>query len=120
MLRTIPVLLITLSLAQAEKVPASKLLDMTRSGASDLEQTLRDTLGDDALKEGTAVLGEAGDFVWAVASDRQPAIRIDFGEPLAPRKVGGLWVYQGKLRTGTAHKAEFFFFKQKTAYEMRT
>lgn len=108
MLRTIPVLLMTLSLAQAEKVPASKLLEMTRSGASDLEQTLRDTFGDDALKKGTAVLGEAGDFVWAVASDRQPAIRIDFGEPLAPRKVGSLWVYQGKLRTGTAHKAEWF------------
>ena len=108
MLRTIPVLLIAASLAHAEKLPASKLLEITRSSAPELEQSLRDTFGEDALKKGTAVLGEAGDFVWAVASDRQPVLRIDFGEPLTPRKAGGLWVYQGKLRTGTAHKSEWF------------
>jgi enterochelin esterase-like enzyme len=108
MVRTIPVLLITAALLHAEKVPAARLLEMARANDPALEQTLRDTLTEDALKKGTAVIGEGPDFVWAVISDKQPVLRIDFGDPLTPRRAGGLWMYAGKLKTGTAHKAEWF------------
>src|SRR5215475_14492621 len=108
MIRTIPALLIAATILHAEKVAASKLLEMARANDPALEQALRDTLTEDALKKGTAVIGEGPDFVWAVIAERQPVLRIDFGEPLTPRKVGGLWMYQGKLKTGTAHKAEWF------------
>src|SRR5882762_3417660 len=106
MLRTIPVMIVAAALAHAEKVPAAKLLEMARSNAPELEQTLRDTLTEDAIKKGAAVIGEGPDFVWAVMSDRPPMLRIDLGEPAAARKLGGLWIYTGKLRTGTAHKTQ--------------
>src|SRR5256885_867130 len=108
MLRTIPVLIMAAAvLARAEKVPAAKLLEMARSNAPELEQTLRDTLTEDAIKKGAAVIGEGPDFVWAVISERPPMLRIDLGEPVAARKLGGLWFYMGKLRTGTAHKTQW-------------
>ena len=108
MLRTIPVLLMAAAALQAGKAPAAKLVEMARSNAPGLEQTLRDTFGEEALKKGAAVLGEGPDFVWAVESGRPPVLRIDFGDALAPHRVGDLWVYQGKLPTGTAHKGEWF------------
>ena len=108
MLRTIPWLLLAAAALPAEKVPAAKLVEMARAGAPGLEQTLRDTFGEEALRKGTAVLGEGTDFVWAVESGRQPVLRIDFGDPLPPRRVGALWIYQGSLRAGTAHKGEWF------------
>ncbi len=51
MLRTIPVLLMAAAALQAGKAPAAKLVEMARSNAPGLEQTLRDTFGEEALKK---------------------------------------------------------------------
>src|SRR6266481_3253357 len=103
-MRKIVVLVLCAACALAEKVPTEKLIEMARAGSGALEQGLRDTFGDDALQKGTAAAGENGEFIWAIATDKQPVLDIDLGNLKTPAKVGGLWVYQGKLAVGTSHK----------------
>ena len=90
--------------ASAQKVPVDQLLEMARTRAAGLEQALQDTLGVDNIKKGTADAGEAGEFVWAIAAASEPRLQINDAPPLAAWKAGGLWVYQGKLRPGTAYR----------------
>jgi enterochelin esterase-like enzyme len=103
-MRTIIVLLLGSVFAFAEKVPTEKLIEMARGGSGALEQGLRDTFGDEALQKGTAAAGENGEFIWAIATDKQPVLDIDLGNLKTPKKTGGLWIYQGKLAMGTSHK----------------
>src|SRR5258706_3429145 len=59
----------------------------------------------DDVKKGVAVLGEAGDFLWAFDSPTQPTLFVD-GQRVGPMKraaAGGPWTYSGKLKTGTSH-----------------
>jgi hypothetical protein len=56
-MRALTLLLLGTSLAFAKKVPVDKLLEMAKSRPADLEQTLKDTLGADAIQKGTAVDG---------------------------------------------------------------
>jgi enterochelin esterase-like enzyme len=95
-------------LVSAEKVPTAKLIEMAKApgleSPSTLEQTLRDTLGEDKIQKGAAAAGELGEFVFAVAAPSQPSLQINENAPLPAVKAGGLWIYQGKLRTGTSYK----------------
>lgn len=85
-------------------MPAAKLLDLAQKGGPELEQALRDTLTEDAIRKGSAVAGEGANFIWAVASDQPPRLQVDLLDPVPARKLGGLWFYLGKLKTGTSHK----------------
>lgn len=91
-------------IVSAEKVPTAKLIEMAKTGSAPLEQTLRDTLGENNIQKGTAAIGEFGEFVFAVAAPSQPTLQINENAPLPPVKAGGLWIYQGKLKTGTSYK----------------
>jgi hypothetical protein len=60
------------------------------------------------IKKGVAVLGEAGDFLWAFESAKQPLLFVD-GQQMGPMKRTGAgpWTFSGKLKTGTSH---FFYY----------
>src|SRR5579862_7361715 len=97
------------SMASAQKVTTAELIQMAKTHAPGLEQALRDTLTDANIQKGAAAAGEMGEFVFAVTADKQPnlvisAPRTGDAAPVAATKVGGLWVYQGKLKTGTAYR----------------
>jgi len=91
-------------LVGAEKLPTGQLIDLARKNGPGLEQALRDTLTDEAIQKGSAVAGEGAEFVWAVVADQPPRLQVDLLEPVAAKKTGGLWFYQGQLKTGTSHK----------------
>jgi hypothetical protein len=100
---------LTSTIASAQKVPTAELIQMAKNHAPGLEQALRDTLTDANIQKGAAAAGEMGEFVFAVTADKQPnlvisAPRTGDAPPVAATKVGGLWVYQGKLKTGTAYR----------------
>src|SRR5437867_2733432 len=94
--------------AAAEKVPTAKLLRLAQLHSPDLEQALRDTLvtdlKDDKLAKGTAYAGEHGQFIFAIAADKQPLLQINQNRPEAAAKIGSLWVWQGPLKQGTSYK----------------
>jgi Putative esterase len=81
-----------------------KLIEMAKGRSADLEQALKDTLGAGAIQNGSAVDGVGKDFIWAVAAASQPQLKIDYAEPVAAWKAGSLWVYQGEVKTGMAHR----------------
>ncbi len=82
-----------------------KLIEMSKSHSPDLEQALKDSLGAEAIQKGTAVDGIGKEFIWAVAAPSQPKLKIDYdAEITGVIKAGSLWVYQGPVTTGTAHK----------------
>jgi enterochelin esterase-like enzyme len=110
-MKTLNVLLLACLAASAQKVPADKLIEMAQQHAPGLEQALRETLGGvkdkqgkDALERGSAVIGDHADFLMAVLADTQPMIQVDWNAPVPAVKLGGLWIYQCKLKTGTSHK----------------
>jgi enterochelin esterase-like enzyme len=106
-MRLFSLLLLTASLACAEKVPTDKLLRLAQLHSPDLEQALRDTFNDskdDKLSKGSAYAGEHGQFLFAVISDRQPSFQLNQTRPEAATRLGGLWVYQGPLKQGTSYR----------------
>src|SRR5437870_5336179 len=106
----IAVVFVGLSLIAADKLPAPRLLEMARQHANTTEfhDAVVATLGDADLKKGAAVLGEGPDFLWAVESESKPSLVIDDGSPVAmTRAHGNLWIYTGKLKTGTSHEYHY-------------
>ncbi|MGH9648810.1 MAG: alpha/beta hydrolase, partial [Bryobacteraceae bacterium] len=101
-------LLCTIALAagivSAEKIPTATLLEMAKSRGPALEQALRDTLGEGTIENGKAAAGELGEFVFAVAASSPPRLQINENEALPTVKTGSLWMYQGKLQTGTSYR----------------
>src|ERR1017187_488167 len=78
--RTLAVFLLGCTLGVAEKMPAARLLDLAQKGGPELEQALRDTLTEDAIRKGSAVAGEGANFIWAVASDQTPRLVVLSGQ----------------------------------------
>ena len=68
----------------------------------------------DDIKKGVAVLGEAGDFLWAFESAKQPVLFVD-GQQMGPMKRAGAgpWTFSGKLKTGTSHSFYYMVDGQK-------
>ena len=106
-MRTFSLFLIAASFAPAEKVSNEKLIQLAQLHAPSLEQTIRDTFADpkdDKIAKGSAYAGEHGQFLFAVASDKQPFLQIDQEPPVPAARVGNLWVYLGPLKEGTSYK----------------
>jgi enterochelin esterase family protein len=66
----------------------------------------------DRLKTGSAAVGEHGEFVFAIETDKQPEIEITNIKTTLPRakawQVGKLWVYETSLKTGSAYAFTWF------------
>jgi len=103
-MRTLPILLTLAGVCFAQKVATQQLIDMARSRTPGLEQALRDTLGSDNIQKGAAAAGEMGEFVWAVAAEKGPALQINDEAPIPAFKAGSVWVVQSRLKTGAAYK----------------
>ena len=91
----------------AEKVPTEKLLRMAQLHSPELEQALRDTFADpkdDKLAKGTAYAGEHGQFLFAVASEKQPFLQVNQTKPEPATRAGSLWIFQGPLKQGTSYR----------------
>ncbi len=55
------------------------------------------------VKQGTAVVSDGPDFLFAIESSSQPALFVD-SEPAGPmQRAGSLWTWTGKLKTGRSH-----------------
>jgi hypothetical protein len=67
---------LTTMTAAGQKVPAAQLIQMAKAHASGLEQALRDTLTDANIQKGAAAVGEMGEFVFAISSEKPPSLRI--------------------------------------------
>ncbi len=103
-MRYFPLVLMAAAALHAEKVPTAKLIELAKKRDPGLEQALRDTLGDEAIKKGTAVAGEGAEFIWAVESAKEPWLQVNDTPSFHVYKAGNLWVYQGQLKTYTSHK----------------
>jgi len=75
-MRTLITLMVLAGVCPAQKVSIPELVQMARMRTAGLEQALRDTLGAENIQKGTAAAGEMGDFVFAVASEKGPALQI--------------------------------------------
>jgi enterochelin esterase-like enzyme len=98
--------------AGAEKLPPLKLIELAKQSPASPEfrQSLTDTLGDEALKKGTAITGEGARFLWAVEAESEPALFVDQFEKRGPlTRVSGtnLWFQAGELRPGISHSFHY-------------
>ncbi len=110
-MRTLTLLVTAATLASsgalAEKVSNEKLVQMAQLHSPDLEQAIRDTFADpkeDKVAKGSAYVGEHGQFIFAVASDKQPLFQVNQSTPVPAMRAGKLWVVQMPLRQGTSYK----------------
>lgn len=104
-MRTVTLIWLVAATAYGQKVPKEALVDMARQHAPNLEQAVRDTLGEDALQKGTAFAVDHADLLAVVAAGSRPLIQIDQLAPVATSgKLGGLWFFLGPLQEGTAHR----------------
>src|SRR5579884_801780 len=102
MIRTLLMILALAGISVAQKVSTEQLLQMSRNRSAGLEQALRDSLGADNIQKGTAAAGELGEFVFAIAAEKGPALQINNDPPIPAFKAGSLWVVLTRLNTGTA------------------
>jgi enterochelin esterase-like enzyme len=91
------------AIALAQSVP--DLVKLARGNPAGF----RKTIGDEALKKGTAWIGSGPDFLFAVEAQKAPALFIN-DEP-GPRMVKGrepaLWYTTAKLATGRTHNFHY-------------
>jgi enterochelin esterase-like enzyme len=100
-------LLVTTLCIAADKSTVPQLIEQARVHAPQFRDALVATLGEAAIKKGTAVRGDGADFIWAVSSATPPTLSID-GSPTAMTRLGGdLWYHIAQLKTGTGH--EFYY-----------
>jgi enterochelin esterase-like enzyme len=87
------------------KMNAPQLIEMTRQNAAGLKAALIESLGEPAIKNGTAVSGRGEDFIWAVQAAARPTLKVDEGAGPSMTQVAGsdLWYATGKLKMGRTH-----------------
>lgn len=103
MMRTFITLMALPALCSAQKVSTQELIRMARTHAAGLEQATRETLGAENIQKGAAAAGEMGDFVFAVASEKGPALQVNYEPPIPAFQAGSLWVVQTRLNPGTSY-----------------
>jgi len=97
-------ILLAAAAANAQKVAKEALIEMAKKSVPNLEQAIRDTFGEDALKKGTAFAVDHTDFLAAISTDGTALMQINRLPRVSASKLGSLWIYQGPLRAGTAHR----------------
>lgn len=97
-------------LSAAERSLVDRLLQLARSQpASEAFRTeLIAAMGEDSIRDGTAIIGNGPDFVWAVESAAAPVLYVNDEEYADMQNASGnLWFHVGKLATGDAHKFHY-------------
>jgi enterochelin esterase family protein len=95
----------------AEKLTAPEIFERAKKLADQsFLDALRDTLGADNIKKGTAFIGEGPDGLWAVEAPEQPELYIDDRLAGAMHPIGrtGVYYYKGSMTTGRSHA---FYYK---------
>jgi enterochelin esterase-like enzyme len=91
-------------LLAADKMTFQQLAGIARQDNPAFAEALLTTLGEKAVSEGTAVLGEGPNFIWAVKASSAPELYVDDVKAGTLARAGGdTWFHAGKLRTGTSH-----------------
>jgi enterochelin esterase-like enzyme len=109
---------LTLTLGAAEKLSVQQLSDLSRKpGNPAFADGLKATLPEKGLKDGSAVLGEGPNFIWAVEATAAPELYIDDEKigVLKPAGKSGLWFFVGQMKTGTTHNFYYLIGGAKTA-----
>lgn len=87
------------------KTDVPDLIRMADQKSPGLATAVRDTLGEEKIKQGTAFAGRGSDFLFAVDSASRPELVVDDGAPQNATDLGDhLWLCRTKLKTGTSHK----------------
>jgi enterochelin esterase family protein len=65
-------------------------------------------MGEDAIRNGTAVLGNGPDFIWAVESEKPPVLYVNDAAYAEMQDASGkLWFHVGTLAPGDAYKFHY-------------
>lgn len=92
----------------ADKPAFQDVAKLVSSQSAQAEAALIAAVGEEALKNGTAVLFEGGDFIFAVRSNREPKLVInDEGGGLTMKNTGGLWVHRTQLPVSRTHNFHY-------------
>jgi enterochelin esterase family protein len=121
MKRLLILMVLTLPLIAADKMTVRELIDLSHKPDDPaFAAALRTTLGDKGLKDGSAVIGEGPDFLWAVEASSAPELFVDDEKVAALHRAGssGLWFHVGTLQTGTTHNFHYLIGGTRTAEAM--
>jgi enterochelin esterase family protein len=76
----------------------------SKSASDEFRQALVTAMGADRIEQGTAVVSNGPDFIWAVESAQAPVLFVNDGRFADMQKASGrLWFHVGKLATGNAY-----------------
>jgi hypothetical protein len=101
-------------LVAADKMTYQQLAGIAAQDNPAFAEALLTTLGEKSVSEGTAVLGEGPNFIFAVRASSTPDLYVDDVKAGTLRKAGGdTWYYAGKLLTGTSHKFHYMIAGKK-------
>src|SRR5690606_4798191 len=80
----------------------------TQPSSAEFRDELVAAMGADSIREGTAIVGNGPDFVWAVESEQPPVLYVN-DEPYADmqKASGNLWYHVGTLALGDAYKFHY-------------
>ncbi len=91
----------------AEKLTAPALIEQAKKelGSAGFRENALATLGEQRVKNGTAVIGLGPDFLWAVESATEPRLYVDdkVRPPMKRSEGSDLWVATGTLKPGISH-----------------
>jgi enterochelin esterase-like enzyme len=101
-------LLIIAITAHAADVPTvAELRQFIQGRSPGMRAGIVAAFGEDNLKKGSAVLYEGGDFVFAVASEKEPALVIDDAAPQKMKHIGDLWFAETKVAASRTHNFHY-------------
>jgi len=101
----LPALLLWSAFA-ADKPTAPQLLDLSgKPNQPAFAEALTAAFGAKPIQEGTAIIGEGPNFLWAFESPAAPELYVDDQRVGALSRIGtsNTWFYKGQLKTGTSH-----------------
>jgi enterochelin esterase family protein len=93
----------------ADKVPASRLIEMAANPDASFRDVLIATLGEGPLKKGNARVSQGPDFLFAVETEQTPSLSIDDAAPLPMRRIAGsnIWYLTANLKVGWPHACQY-------------
>src|SRR5258706_4167471 len=100
-------LFVASALMAASKMTAPDLIALAKKDpqSAQFREALIESLGAKAISEGTAILGEGTDFIWAVRNARHPQLLIDdnIGPKMLRLEGTDIWYATGAMDTGRSH-----------------
>lgn len=97
-------------LSAAERPLVDRLIELARTQPSSavFRDELVAAMGAGSIGEGTAIVGNGPDFIWAVESEQPPVLYVNDERYADMQKASGdLWFHVGTLATGDAYKFHY-------------